>query len=169
MQPFEFLDYTPTPNERHLGIATIRAYGKIILKYKIISGKDGRGFFISPGSYKVGAGPDGKDLYEKCFMIDSNYENSQAEACIKANINPYAQNSQSNGPGAQNNQWGGMYVQPNQQNSVQGHVYPSTPFDTSHQTRGPVTHYAPSTAPTPFDAANQTRIPSKFTQDDIPF
>ena len=44
MTPFEFLGYEPTPAEKHLGIVTIRAWGKIILKYKAVARKEG-GFF----------------------------------------------------------------------------------------------------------------------------
>ena len=54
MSNFEFLDYMPTPNEKHLGIATVMLFGRVFHKYKILPAKDGKGFFPVPASYKVG-------------------------------------------------------------------------------------------------------------------
>ncbi len=45
MNNFEFLSYEAVQNEKFLGVCTLRAWGKIILRYKIIPGKEGRGFF----------------------------------------------------------------------------------------------------------------------------
>lgn len=95
MQPFEFLSYEPTHEEKYLGIATVRAWGKIILKFKITQGTDKngdptQGFFFNEGAFKNGTKPDGKDKYDKYFMIDSNYEKDLLDKCIRANVFPFA-------------------------------------------------------------------------------
>lgn len=89
MNPFEFLSYEATPGEKQLGIATIRAWGKIILKYKIVEKKEG-GFFESASSIKNGTDGEGKDNYEKVFMIDSMYETQQIKKLIEHHVRPYA-------------------------------------------------------------------------------
>jgi hypothetical protein len=118
---FEFLSYLPTPNDKSLGIVTIKAYGKIILRYKVVAGKEGHGFFLSPSSYKVGTDAMGKDIYEKCFMIDSIYENKLLEDLVRANVNPYAHNSALNGPSSFNNASLHAGIAPNVNGSMQGH------------------------------------------------
>lgn len=83
MTNFEFLSYEAVQNEKFLGIATVRAWGKIILKYKIISNKDGSSFFASPSSIKNG------ERYESSFMLDSNYENQGLQALIRDKVSDY--------------------------------------------------------------------------------
>ena len=84
MQDFQFLKYQPTPNEKHLGIATVKAYGKIILRYKIIPTKDGSSFFPCAASYKM---PD--DSYISAFILDSNSENEELTSLIKTHIKKF--------------------------------------------------------------------------------
>lgn len=95
---FEFLEYKAIPNEKYLGIVTIRGYGKIIMKFKIIPGKEERSFFHSVPSYKVGVDAMGKDIYEKSFMIDSQYESKLLDDCIRANVNPYQASANQQAP-----------------------------------------------------------------------
>ena len=91
MNNFEFMGYEPTPTEpKQLGIATIRAWGKVILRYKIVPGKDGNGWFSNIASFKKGPDATGKDMYTQSFMVDSNFEAEQIKELIKANVNPYA-------------------------------------------------------------------------------
>jgi hypothetical protein len=98
MQPYELLEYLPTPGDKQLGIATVRCWGKIVLKYKIVSGKDGHGFFASEaGGIKTGMSADGKDIYEKIFVVDSNYEDKAIKTFISRSINPYSQQPALNG------------------------------------------------------------------------
>ncbi len=80
MNNFEFLSYEAVQNEKFLGVCTIRAWSKIILRYKIIPGKEGRGFFASPGSVKIG------EKYESAFMLESNYENQALQTLIKERV-----------------------------------------------------------------------------------
>lgn len=89
MNNFEFLSYEPVQNEKFFGIATIRAWSKIILKYKVIPGKDG-GFFIAASSIKNGVDAStGKDKYESVFMIDSVYENKELLAMVKEKVSDH--------------------------------------------------------------------------------
>lgn len=83
MNNFEFLSYEAVSGEKFLGIATMRAWGKIILKYKIVPGKDGRGFFASAASIKNG------ERYESSFMLDSNYENQALQGLIKEEVSKH--------------------------------------------------------------------------------
>lgn len=83
MNNFEFLSYDPITGEKFLGIATVRCWNKIILRYKIVPNKDGTGFFPSPSSIKNG------DRYESAFMLDSNFENQQLMKIIKEKVTDY--------------------------------------------------------------------------------
>ncbi len=77
---FEFLKYELTPGEKHLGIATVKLYGKMIAKYKIVPTKDGSAFFPAAPSIKIG------DKYESCIMLDSNSDKQELDTLIKANV-----------------------------------------------------------------------------------
>ena len=77
---FEFKKYEPTPNEKHLGIATVKLYGKIIARFKIIPTKDGTSFFPASGSFKIG------EKYESCLTLDSTSEKEELDAMIKAHV-----------------------------------------------------------------------------------
>lgn len=89
---FEFLSYEPDDQKKILGVATIRAWGKIILKYKLVLKKDGLGWFTAPaGSVRNGYDETGKDRYEEAFMIDSRYDCQVVDKLIRENVNPLAQ------------------------------------------------------------------------------
>ena len=81
----QFLKYEPTPNEKHLGIATVKLYGKIILRYKIVPTKDGAGYFPAPASYKMPS-DDGTDKYIGAFMLDSVSENEELINLIREHV-----------------------------------------------------------------------------------
>jgi hypothetical protein len=80
MNNIEFLSYIPTPLEKYLGIATVKLYGKVILRYKIVPIKDGSGHFPAPASYKAG------DEYVHAFMLDSMSENEELKKVIMHNV-----------------------------------------------------------------------------------
>ena len=90
MSSFQFLKYEPTPGEKHLGIATIKAYGKLILRYKIVPNKDGGGWFPCEASYKMPS-VAGQDVYAKAFMLDSTSENEELKNFIHAHVKSYMQ------------------------------------------------------------------------------
>lgn len=77
---FEFLEFVKTPGEKYVGVAVIRAYGKIILRYKIVPKKDGNGFFPAPASVKI------EEKYEQAFEIDSSYEDKKIREMVMENI-----------------------------------------------------------------------------------
>lgn len=84
MSQFKFLKLEKTPGEKHLGIVTVKAYDKIILRYKIVQGKDGKGIFFTPPAYKMPS-ENGIDSYVSAFLIDSNSENEELMNLIKVN------------------------------------------------------------------------------------
>ncbi len=75
----EFVDYTPTPGEKSLGVATIN-YGPILLRFRINAGKDGHGFYPSPLAHKVG------DKYVNSFEIDSSREYTKILEVVRENV-----------------------------------------------------------------------------------
>lgn len=77
---FEFIKYEPTPQEKHLGIATVKLYGKLIARYKIIPTKDGASFFPASGSLKIG------ERYESCLTLDSNSDKEELDSLIKTYV-----------------------------------------------------------------------------------
>jgi len=93
MNHIEFVRYEPTPGERHLGIATVKLYGKIILRYKIVPTKDGSSFFPAPASYKMPGTAGTEDRYVHAFTLDSNSEREDLETLIKAHVRPHLNQS----------------------------------------------------------------------------
>ena len=88
MTQFEFVKYEETPGEKYLGIATVKAYGKIILRYKIVQTKDGQGYFPAAASYKLPA-VDGEDTYVSCFLIDSRSDEEELQRLIRTEVKRY--------------------------------------------------------------------------------
>ncbi|HUU86569.1 MAG TPA: hypothetical protein VMX17_02300 [Candidatus Glassbacteria bacterium] len=87
MNEHEFLNYLETPTERYFkGIATVRLYGRIILKYKIVEKKDGTGFFVAPPNYRIPTG-DGSHKYMDAFMIDSRSEHDELLQLVRNGVN----------------------------------------------------------------------------------
>ncbi len=89
---FEFMDFVPTPGEKHLGIARVKFYGKIVLRYKIVAKKDGLGYFPTVASYKMPT-PDGSDSYASAFTIESNSDKEDVEQLIRVNCRRYLEPS----------------------------------------------------------------------------
>lgn len=82
---FIFMDYLPTPLEKHLGIVKIKAWGKIVLRYKIVQKKDGHGFFPVAASYKL-PGDQGEETYVSAFVLDSNSDKEEVETLIRSKL-----------------------------------------------------------------------------------
>lgn len=78
MDKFQFVGFEPTPGEKHVGIATVRVYGQvvIVLRFKIVSRKDGTGHFPNAASYKMPNRMPGEE-YEECFMLDSRSDHAE--------------------------------------------------------------------------------------------
>ena len=81
----QFLKYEAVTGEKHFGIATVKLYGRIILRYKIVPNKDGTGWFPCPASYKTGT-VNGQDKYVSAFTLDSNSENEALQDLIKDSV-----------------------------------------------------------------------------------
>lgn len=88
MQQFEFIKYEPTPGEKQEGIAFIKAYGRIMLRFKIVKTKDGKGYFPACSSYKMGT-QNGEDIYLAAFVIDSKSEDEELRNLIRAKVAPF--------------------------------------------------------------------------------
>ncbi len=84
---FEFIEYVPTPGEKHLGIAKVKCWGRIVLRYKIVPTKDGSGYFPVPASYKLVE--NGTDRYVPAFILDSNSDKEDLEGLIKSNVKKF--------------------------------------------------------------------------------
>lgn len=80
MNNLEFLSFIPTTGEKYIGIATVKLYGKVILRYKIVPTKDGSGHFPAPASYKVG------EDYVHAFMLDSMSETEELKKLVMHNV-----------------------------------------------------------------------------------
>jgi hypothetical protein len=80
----EFISYVKTPAEKHLGIVTVKLYGKIILRFKIVQTKDGKSTFPNAASYKIT--DDSGERYIPAFMLDSRSEQEEVEHVIRAGV-----------------------------------------------------------------------------------
>jgi hypothetical protein len=80
---FEFIKYEPTPLQKYLGIATVRVFGKIVLRYKIVPTAKGCGFFPAPASYKTS-----DDSYTHAFLLDSRSDEEELFHLIRSNVKP---------------------------------------------------------------------------------
>ena len=112
---YEFLNFVATPNEKHLGIATMRLWGKIILRYKIVPKKE-KGQFPSAASYKVV--DEQGDRYIAAFSLDSNMDKDECESIMMANVNRILSG------GVSVNQQQPQYQQPQQQYQQQPQYAP---------------------------------------------
>ena len=86
-QDKQFLKYVPVTGEKHLGIAIVRYFGKIILRYKVMASQEG-GYWVSPGSAKIGVKRDGKDNYEEWFQLDSSFDRDEMKDFILSHVEP---------------------------------------------------------------------------------
>lgn len=83
----EFIKYEATPKEKHLGIATVKLYGKILLRFKIVPTKDGQGYFSTPAYIKTER--EGEDKFIASFVIDSRTEEDELNTLIRDEIRKF--------------------------------------------------------------------------------
>ena len=83
MNNLEFLSFSETPNEKYLGIATIRVEKRFIFRYKISPNPRGVGFFLNVPSVKI---DDSNKPYKAAFFFESIYENEQIESFVEENV-----------------------------------------------------------------------------------
>lgn len=87
MNEYQFISYVETPNEKHLGVAVVSFFGKILLRYKIVPNKDGTGYFPCAASIKMPPTAAKPDNYSSAFEIDSNSAKRQLEEFVMLNVN----------------------------------------------------------------------------------
>lgn len=76
----EFLKFDKTPEEKHLGVATIRADRRFIFRFKIMSNPKGEGYFLNAPALKV------DEKYWPGFAFDSSYESDQVKEFVLSKV-----------------------------------------------------------------------------------
>jgi len=85
---FQFISYTPTPTDQYmLGIAKIKLYGKIELRYKHVKTKDGSGSFFTSATYSMVDPNTQEKKYVPCFLIDSRSDEEEIQDIIRDGMN----------------------------------------------------------------------------------
>jgi len=85
-QDVEILKFELTEDLKFFGIATVRLYRSVVLRYKVVENKDGTGFFVVPPSYKREFS-DGTDKWTQWFMLDSMVFNEELQDMIREYVN----------------------------------------------------------------------------------
>lgn len=77
----EFLGFVPTPNEKYLGLASVRLNRMIVLRFKIVQKKDGSGIFPAVGgATKI---PDASgDRYVNAFDLEMRSEEDAVRSFV---------------------------------------------------------------------------------------
>jgi hypothetical protein len=76
MSQYQFISYKPTPMDQYMmGVATVRLYGKVVLRFKHVKTKDGKGDFFTAPSYSIDE--NGEKKYLQSFMLDSRAEDEE--------------------------------------------------------------------------------------------
>lgn len=97
---FQFISYTPAHYEDNmLGIAKVKAYGKIELRYKHLKKKDGGGTFFSIANYALT--DDGEKKYIPSFLIDSRSDEEMLMDCLRSGVKKVLQSSSAHSTQAQ--------------------------------------------------------------------
>ncbi len=87
MSNFEFISYTPTPTDQYmLGIAKVKVYGKLELRYKHVKTKDGSGTFFCTSNYTL-TDSIGEKKYMPCFLLDSRSDEEILMEIIREGVN----------------------------------------------------------------------------------
>ena len=85
MNQFEFISYKPTPADQYMiGVATVRLYGKVILRYKHVKTKDGGGDFFTCPSFSISE--NGEKKYVQTFMLDPRSDEGQLMQLVRSSV-----------------------------------------------------------------------------------
>jgi hypothetical protein len=76
----EFLKFDKTPQEKHLGVASIRADRRFIFRFKIMSNPKGEGYFLNAPALKI------DEKYWPAFAFDSSYESDQVKEFVLTHV-----------------------------------------------------------------------------------
>ncbi len=88
MNNFEFISYTPTPTDAYmLGIAKIKAFGRIELRFKHVKTKDGTGNFFTCATYTTQDPNTQEKKYTPCFLLDSRSDEELVMEMIRDGVN----------------------------------------------------------------------------------
>lgn len=109
----EFLSFDETPEEKYLGVATLKILGKmpVILRFKVQKTKDGNGMFVAIPSYRKT--DHAGEQWCQWHMLDSSSDKEIVENLIKTKVKAYfkakesGSNSSSNGSFCSQNAFGG--------------------------------------------------------------
>ena len=112
MAKYQFVEFVPTPNEKHLGILSVRIHGDPIslVKYKISPRKDGKGVYPNIASYKMPDRAPGEE-YDECWMPEMRSDN---DSLIKFIIHSYNEWLATQQPSVFNTNQHGQVVNPPQ-------------------------------------------------------
>lgn len=88
MSHYQFISYKPTPLDQYmLGVATVRLYGKVVLRFKHVKTKDGKGDFFTSPSYSIDEG--GEKKYLQAFLLDSRAEDEELMDFVREGYKSY--------------------------------------------------------------------------------
>jgi len=76
----EFLKFDKTPQEKHLGIATIRVERRFIFRFKIMQNPKGEGYFLNAPAMKI------DEKYWPAFAFDSSFESDSVKEFVLSKV-----------------------------------------------------------------------------------
>lgn len=80
MNDFEFIKYEAIPNQKYLGLATVKLFGEVIVVYKVIPGRTTGALFLNTPSYLI------EKNYRTAITIDSSTKKEALDQFIKENV-----------------------------------------------------------------------------------
>ena len=83
----EFMNFDETPEEKYLGVASLKIFDKIILRFKVQKTKDGNGMFVAIPSYRKTDHMG--EQWCQWFMLDSSSQKEVVENLIKSKVRTY--------------------------------------------------------------------------------
>ncbi len=84
MSEFIFQGYIETPGEKHIGVAQVKCWNKVTLRYKVIKTRDGSAFYIAAASYRVKDSES--ERYISTHLIESQTDKEEIENLIKVQV-----------------------------------------------------------------------------------
>lgn len=85
-EDIEILKFEETPDQKFLGVATVRLFRAVVLRYKVVEKNDGSGYFITAPSYKREF-EDGSNKWTVWHMLDSQVFSEEVQDQIRAYVN----------------------------------------------------------------------------------
>lgn len=82
---FKFVSFELCPHEKHVGIVSVKAYDKILLKYKVIQPQDNQETYYLARP-KIRNKQEHGEVYLPAFVIDSQIDNEELFALVREKI-----------------------------------------------------------------------------------